>query len=173
MLAAFSITPLGTGESVGAAVAGAVRLVRESGLPNETNAMFTNIEGTWDDVMGLIHACVDEVAQQAPRVSVVIKLDVRPGHDDALTAKLESVERHLAVGAAGGGRADGAGGADGAGDGADGAGDGAGGASGAGYGAGDGADGAGGASGAGYGAGDGAGGAGDGAGGAGGASGGA
>jgi len=76
--------------------------------------------------MGLIHACVDEVAQQAPRVSVVIKLDVRPGHDDALTAKLESVERHLAGGASGAGY-----GADGAGDGASGAGDGAGGAGGA------------------------------------------
>jgi uncharacterized protein (TIGR00106 family) len=98
MLAAFSITPLGTGESVGAAVAGVVRLVRESGLPNETNAMFSNVEGSWDDVMDLIHACVDEVAQKAPRVSVVIKLDVRPGHDDALTAKLASIERHLAGG---------------------------------------------------------------------------
>src|SRR5206468_10019799 len=48
---AFSITPLGAGESVGELVADAVRIVRESGLPNETNAMFTNIEGEWDEVM--------------------------------------------------------------------------------------------------------------------------
>ena len=51
MIAAFSITPIGSGESVGAAVAEAVRLVRASGLPNETNAMFTNVEGEWDEVM--------------------------------------------------------------------------------------------------------------------------
>jgi uncharacterized protein (TIGR00106 family) len=95
MLAAFSITPLGTGESVGAAVAEAVRIVRESGLPNETNAMFTNVEGEWDEVMTLIGRCVARVGQDAARVSVVIKLDVRPGHDHALTANMESVERHL------------------------------------------------------------------------------
>jgi uncharacterized protein (TIGR00106 family) len=96
MLAAFSITPLGTGDSVGTAVAEAVRLVRESGLPNETNAMFTNVEGEWDEVMALIRACVDRVGEAAPRVSVVIKLDVRPGHDHALTDKVERVERLLA-----------------------------------------------------------------------------
>lgn len=95
MLAAFSITPLGIGDSVGGAVADAVRLVRASRLPNETNAMFTNVEGEWDEVMSLIKACVDRVAADAPRVSVVIKLDVRPGHDGMLTGKVASVERHL------------------------------------------------------------------------------
>ncbi len=96
MIAAFSITPFGTGESVGAAVASAVRLVRESGLPNETNAMFTNVEGEWDEVMGLIKSCVMEVARAAPRVSVVIKVDYRPDAVDALHAKVASVESHLA-----------------------------------------------------------------------------
>ena len=95
-LAAFSITPLGGTESVSEQVAAAVRIVRESGLPNETNAMFTNVEGDWDDVMALIKRCVDEVATAAPRVSVVIKVDHRPGVSDALHAKVSSVERHLA-----------------------------------------------------------------------------
>ena len=66
MIAAFSITPLGIGESVGAAVAEAIRLVRASGLPNETNAMFTNVEGEWDEVMNLIKSCVIEVSKSAP-----------------------------------------------------------------------------------------------------------
>jgi uncharacterized protein (TIGR00106 family) len=96
MLAAFSITPLGAGDSVGASVAEAVRLVRASGLPNETNAMFTNVEGSWDEVMGLLRACVDKVGESAPRVSVVVKLDVRPGHDGAITEKVDKVERLLA-----------------------------------------------------------------------------
>lgn len=98
MLAAFSITPLGGGDSVGSAVAEAVRLVRASGLPNETNAMFTNVEGEWDEVMALIKACVERVGEVAPRVSVVVKLDVRPGHDHALTEKVATVERHLREG---------------------------------------------------------------------------
>jgi uncharacterized protein (TIGR00106 family) len=95
VLAAFSVTPLGAGDSVGDLVAEAVRIVRESGLPSETNAMFTNIEGDWDEVMGVIHRCVEAVAARAPRVSVVIKIDHRPGVDDALHKKVETIEREL------------------------------------------------------------------------------
>ena len=95
MIAAFSITPVGTGESVSASVADAVRLVRDSGLPNETNAMFTNVEGEWDDVMALLKACVMKVAEEAPRVSVVLKLDYRPGVTDGLRRKVQAVEDHL------------------------------------------------------------------------------
>ena len=95
MIAAFSITPLGVGASVSSAVADAVRLVRDSGLPNETNAMFTNVEGEWDEVMALVKACVMQVAETAPRVSVVIKIDHRPGVADALRTKVEAVENQL------------------------------------------------------------------------------
>jgi uncharacterized protein (TIGR00106 family) len=95
MIAAFSITPLGVGESVSESVADAVRLVRESGLPNETNAMFTNVEGEWDDVMALIKACVMKVSEDAPRVSIVIKIDHRPGVSDGLHSKVEAVEGRL------------------------------------------------------------------------------
>jgi uncharacterized protein (TIGR00106 family) len=73
MIAAFSITPLGLDASVSEAVAEAVRIVRESGLPNETNAMFTNVEGDWDEVMAVLKACVMRVAEIAPRVSVVVR----------------------------------------------------------------------------------------------------
>jgi uncharacterized protein YqgV (UPF0045/DUF77 family) len=100
VLAAFSISPLGgavdADGSVGPAVAEVVRLVRASGLPNETNAMFTNVEGDWDEVMTLIRTCTDHVATVAPRVSVVIKLDVRAGVEGALRGKVATVERLLA-----------------------------------------------------------------------------
>ena len=95
MLCAFSITPLGVGESVGREVADVVRLVRESGLPNETNAMFTNVEGDWDDVMRLLKTCIEQTAEHAPRVSVVVKIDYRPGAVDMLRHKVETVERYL------------------------------------------------------------------------------
>ena len=95
MLCAFSITPLGVGESVGEVVADAVRIVRESGLPNETNAMFTNVEGEWDEVMALLKRCVDRIAERAPRVSVVVKIDHRPGVTGMLHDKVATIEHYL------------------------------------------------------------------------------
>ena len=100
MLVAFSISPTAADETggVSAAVAEAVRVVRESGLPCETNAMFTNIEGEWDEVMAVIKRAVDVVAAKSPRVGLVLKADIRPDYEGQLTAKVERVERHLAGG---------------------------------------------------------------------------
>ena len=95
MIVAFSVSPMGGDDSVGQAVAEAVRVVRASGLPNETNAMFTNIEGEWDEVMAVVKQAVDAVAAAAPRVSLVLKADVRPGYTDQLTGKVERIEREL------------------------------------------------------------------------------
>ena len=96
MLVAFSVTPLGVGDAVGEYVADAVRVVRDSGLPNRTDAMFTTVEGDWDEVMAVVKQAVDAVAAKAPRVSVVLKADIRPGVTGALTTKMDSLERHLA-----------------------------------------------------------------------------
>jgi uncharacterized protein (TIGR00106 family) len=95
MIVAFSVTPLGVGESVGEAVAEAVRVVRESGLPNRTDAMFTTLEGEWDEVMDVVRRAVEAVTERAPRVSLVLKADIRPGVSGGLTAKVERVERYL------------------------------------------------------------------------------
>jgi len=95
VIVAFSITPLGTGEDVGALVADAVRVVRASGLPNHTDAMFTSVEGDWDEVMAVVKAATEAVAAQAPRVSLVLKADLRPGVTNGLASKMESLERHL------------------------------------------------------------------------------
>ncbi|WP_405145177.1 MTH1187 family thiamine-binding protein [Sphaerisporangium sp. NBC_01403] len=96
MIVAFSVTPLGVGEAVAEPVARAVRVVRESGLPNSTDAMFTTVEGGWDEVMDVVKRAVEAVAEVAPRVSLVLKADLREGVDDAMTSKVESLERHLA-----------------------------------------------------------------------------
>jgi uncharacterized protein (TIGR00106 family) len=98
MLVAFSVTPLGTGEDVGELVAEAVRVVRASGLPNRTDAMFTTLEGEWDEIMTVVKAATDIVAARAPRVSLVLKADLRPGVTGALTSKVETVERYLSAG---------------------------------------------------------------------------
>ncbi|HEX3286774.1 MAG TPA: thiamine-binding protein [Mycobacterium sp.] len=97
MLVAFSVGPSAGDDTggVSAAVAEAVRIVRASGLPNETNAMFTNIEGEWDEVMAVVKRAVEAVAAVSPRVSLVLKADIRPGHTGQLTAKVQRIEDAL------------------------------------------------------------------------------
>lgn len=97
MLVAFSISPSSSDDTGGVseAVAAAVRVVRESGLPNETTSMFTTIEGGWDEVMAVVKQAVDVVAATSPRVGLVLKADIRPGFTGELTAKVERVERAL------------------------------------------------------------------------------
>ena len=97
MIVAFSISP-GTADETGGvseAVAEVVQVVRRSGLPCETNSMFTNIEGEWDEVMAVVKEAVDVVAAQSPRVGLVLKADIRPGHTGELTGKVQRLEQHL------------------------------------------------------------------------------
>ena len=97
VLVAFSVTPLGVGEGVGEIVAEAVRVVRESGLPNKTDSMFTVIEGeTLGEVLAVVQRAAEAVAARAPRVDVVIKADWRPAATDAMAGKVEALERYLA-----------------------------------------------------------------------------
>ena len=97
MIVAFSISPISGDDTggVSGAVAAAVRVVRESGLPHETNAMFTNVEGEWDEVMAVVKQAVDVVAASSPRVGLVLKADIRPGHTGELTGKVERIEALL------------------------------------------------------------------------------
>jgi uncharacterized protein (TIGR00106 family) len=95
MIVAFSVTPIGAGEDVGELVADAVRVVRNSGLPNRTDAMFTSIEGDWDEVMAVVKQAVEAVAARTNRVSLVLKADLRDGVTDGLTSKVATIERHL------------------------------------------------------------------------------
>jgi len=98
MIVAFSVAPSGTGRadgSVSDAVAAAVKIARDSGLPHRTSSMFTELEGMWDETMAVVKRAVEAVAARAPRVSVVLKADIRPGVTGALTAKVAAVERYL------------------------------------------------------------------------------
>jgi uncharacterized protein YqgV (UPF0045/DUF77 family) len=95
MLVAFSVAPAVAADdtgSVSAAVASAIRVVRESGLPNRTDAMFTTVEGEWDEVMSVVKGAVDAVAAASPRVSLVLKADIRPGFSGELEGKVARIE---------------------------------------------------------------------------------
>jgi len=97
MLVAFSVAPSGADEngSVHKAVAEAVRIVRESGLPNHTDSMFTTIEGEWTEVFDVIRRATEAVGQFGSRVSLVLKADIRPGYTGQLTEKVERIEEAL------------------------------------------------------------------------------
>ena len=96
MLVAFSVSTAGSDEGyVHEAVAAAVRVVRDSGLPNHTDAMFTTIEGTWDECMSVVKQAVNEVARYGPRVSLVLKADIFGERTGELTGKLERLEAAL------------------------------------------------------------------------------
>ncbi len=94
MLIAFSVAPsgTGTGDSVSEAVADAVRVVRESGLPHRTDSMFTTIEGEWDECMDVVRRACEAVGQHGDRVGLVLKADIRPGRTGEMQAKLDRLE---------------------------------------------------------------------------------
>lgn len=98
MLVAFSVAPSGTGRADGSvhdAVAAAVKVVRESGLPNQTDSMFTTIEGEWDEVFDVVRRATEAVLPFGSRVSLVLKADIRPGYTGELTGKLDRLEAAL------------------------------------------------------------------------------
>lgn len=105
MIAAFSIAPSGPASdptvtvddpgSYHRAVAAALEIVRASGLPNQTDAMFTSIEGEWDEVMDVIKRATEEIGRYGSRVSLVLKADIRPGHTDEIAGKVERVEAEI------------------------------------------------------------------------------
>jgi len=113
MLVAFSVAPSGTPDgtpdgqdgapasaapadgSVTAAVADAVRVVRESGLPHRTDAMFTTVEGEWQECMDVVRRAVEAAGRHGSRVSLVLKADIRPGRTGEMQGKLDRLEAAL------------------------------------------------------------------------------
>jgi uncharacterized protein (TIGR00106 family) len=95
MIVAFSVAPSGTGRadgSVADAVAAAVKVVRDSGLPHRTSSMFTELEGSWDEVMDVVKRATEAVLPYGSRVSLVLKADIRPGYEGQIDAKVQRLE---------------------------------------------------------------------------------
>lgn len=94
-LVAVAIAPCGIGDEMGPEVAEVVRVIRESGLPNCTNSMFTEIEGDWDEVMNVVKRATFVLAERGIRTEVVLKADIRPGRENMMEKKVETVEEIL------------------------------------------------------------------------------
>jgi uncharacterized protein (TIGR00106 family) len=94
-LIAVSISPVGTGEELSQEVAEVVRVIRESGLPSRTTAMYTEIEGEWDEVMRVVKEATFVLAEKGIRTGVTLKADIRPGFTDMLNTKIERINKIL------------------------------------------------------------------------------
>lgn len=94
-LIAVAIAPCGVGDEMATEVAEVIKVIRESGLSNRTNSMFTEIEGEWDDVMKVVKDATFVLAKKGIRTEVVLKADIRPGFQDMLHEKVDKVNRIL------------------------------------------------------------------------------
>lgn len=94
-LVAVAIAPFGVGDELSAEVAEVVKVIRESGLKNRTYSMFTEIEGEWDDVMRVVRDATFVLAEKGIRTEVILKADIRPGHEDMMDAKVQKVDEIL------------------------------------------------------------------------------
>ncbi|MEA5091798.1 hypothetical protein SDC9_24350 [bioreactor metagenome] len=97
-LIAVAIVPCGNSEEVSAEVAEVIKVIRDSGLPNRTSSMFTEIEGEWDEVMKVVKDATFVLANKGIRTEVVLKADIRPGFTNMMQAKIDKVNNILEQG---------------------------------------------------------------------------
>lgn len=94
-LVAVAIAPVGVGDELSAHVAEVVKIIRESGLPNKTSSMFTEIEGDWDAVMDVVKRATFVLAEKGIRTEVVLKADIRPGFESMMDGKIDRLNEAL------------------------------------------------------------------------------
>ncbi len=94
-LIAVAIAPCGIGDEMAPEVAEVVKVIRESGLPNRTTSMFTEIEGEWDEVMKVVKDAAFVLANKGIRTEVVLKADIRPGFTNTIKTKVDKVDKIL------------------------------------------------------------------------------
>ena len=94
-LVAVAIAPFGVGDELSNEVAEVVKVIRDSGLPNKTYSMFTEIEGEWDEVMKVVKNATFVLAEKGIRTEVIMKMDIRPGYNNMMTEKIDRMENQM------------------------------------------------------------------------------
>lgn len=94
-LVAVAIAPFGVGDELSKEVAEVVKVIRDSGLPNKTYSMFTEIEGEWDEVMEVVKNATFVLAEKGIRTEVIMKMDIRPGYNNMMTEKIDRMETQM------------------------------------------------------------------------------
>ena len=92
---AVAIAPFGVGDELSKEVAEVVKVIRDSGLPNKTYSMFTEIEGEWDEVMKVVKNATFVLAEKGIRTEVIMKMDIRPGYNNMMTEKIDRMENQM------------------------------------------------------------------------------
>jgi uncharacterized protein (TIGR00106 family) len=92
MLVAFSVVPVGSGTELKHEVARILDVIDRSGLPYRLNAMTTEIEGEWDEVMAVVRQAHDLGRSFSGRVLTTIVIDDRQGASGRIEGKIRDVE---------------------------------------------------------------------------------
>ena len=94
-LAQLTIWPTGVGEELSEYVAEVIRVIRESGITNETHSMSTELEGNYDDIIALVKKAAFVLYDHGYRTQVSLQMDMRPGYRDQMHHKVDLVNRIL------------------------------------------------------------------------------
>lgn len=95
ILAEFSMYPTDKGESVSQYVAQIIDYIDNSGITYKLTPMGTILEGSWDEVFGVISGCFKILEPQSNRITTIIKVDYRKGAGSRMTSKVEKVKSVL------------------------------------------------------------------------------
>jgi uncharacterized protein (TIGR00106 family) len=95
VLLEFSMSPLGKSESVSGYVSRSLDIIDRSGLEYRMNPMGTILEGTWEEVFGVVTRCFEAMREDCDRITVTIKVDYRKDRKGRLESKIASVEGKL------------------------------------------------------------------------------
>ncbi len=95
VLAEFAMFPVDKGESLSKYVAQILEIIDNSGIKYQLTPMGTILEGSWDDVFGVIGACYKILEPQCNRITTSIKVDYRKGDDSRMESKITKVENIL------------------------------------------------------------------------------
>ena len=95
VLLEFSIYPLDQGISLSPYVARCLEIVERSGLKYQFHAMGTLIEGEIEPVLDVVRQCFEALKTDCDRIACNLKFDYRRGAENAIDAKVQSVERRL------------------------------------------------------------------------------
>ncbi len=95
VLLEFSMVPLDKGESLSQYVAGSLDIIDQSGLDYKLNPMGTVLEGSWEEVLTVVHQCFEKMKTDCNRITINMKVDYRKGKSQRLNGKIKAVEQHL------------------------------------------------------------------------------
>jgi uncharacterized protein (TIGR00106 family) len=95
VLLEFAMNPPDRGQGLSAYVARILDVVDRSGVTYRLTPMGTILEGSYDEVMGVVRDCFRALEADCPRIGMNLKMDWRAGSESRLSSKVEAVEKHL------------------------------------------------------------------------------